>query len=60
MKRFYFLKRNPKIIFSMDLPTFRSTPDIEVGMPVSRANFCFAAVMPNALFQEKLKPNFPI
>jgi hypothetical protein len=29
-------------------------------MPVSRANFCFAAVIPRALFQLKLKPYFPI
>jgi len=35
-------------------------PFTEVGMPVSLANFCFAAVMPRALFQLKLNPNFPI
>ena len=41
-------------------PTFLSIPFTEVGIPVSRANFCFAAVIPSALFQLKLKPYFPI
>lgn len=34
-------------------PTLRSSPAREVGMPVERANFCFAAVMPTARFNEK-------
>lgn len=35
-------------------PTFRSTPDFVVGMPVCRANWRFAFVMPSNVFQ--LKP----
>lgn len=35
-------------------PTFRSTPDFVVGMPVCRANWRFAFVMPSSVFQ--LKP----
>lgn len=37
-------------------PIFRSSPAFDVGMPVSRANCCFACVMPNARFHEKLRP----
>ena len=40
----------------MVLPILRSNPVIEVGTPVSRANFCLACIMPNALFREKLRP----
>jgi hypothetical protein len=32
-------------------------PDLVVGIPVSRANFCFAELIPKALFQENEKPN---
>lgn len=35
-------------------PTFRSTPDFVVGIPVCRANWRFAFVMPSSVFQ--LKP----
>ncbi len=41
-------------------PSFLSTPDFKIGIPVCLTNFCFADVIPNALFQEKEKPNFPI
>lgn len=41
-------------------PSFLSTPVFDVGIPVFFANFCFAAVIPKALFHEKEKPNFPI
>ena len=40
------------------LPSFLSTPDLLVGMPVSLANLDLAAVMPKALFHEKEKPKF--
>lgn len=35
-------------------PTFRSTPDFVVGIPICRANWRFASVMPSSVFQ--LKP----
>ena len=38
------------------LPIFLSKPALLVGMPVSRANFCFIFVMPNALFNENDTP----
>ena len=37
-------------------PIFRSRPALLVGMPVSRANFCFIWVIPNALFKENDTP----
>ena len=40
------------------LPSFLSTPDLLVGMPVSLANLDLAAVMPKALFHEKENPKF--
>lgn len=53
---FYF----PNIDFNIILPIFRSSPTLEVGMPVSRAIFCFAWVMPNALFHENDRPGIPM
>jgi hypothetical protein len=50
----YFL---PNINFKILLPNFFSKPDFVVGIPVCRANFCLAEVMPKALFQENEKPN---
>ena len=44
----------------MEAPIFLSTPCREVGTPVFRAKFCFALVIPNALFQEKENPYLPI
>ena len=41
-------------------PIFRSTPAFEVGMPVVPAIFCFACVMPKALFHEKERPGMPV
>lgn len=38
------------------LPIFLSRPALLVGMPVSRANFCFIWVIPNALFNENDTP----
>ena len=40
------------------LPSFLSTPDLLVGMPVSLANLDLAAVIPKALFHEKENPKF--
>ncbi len=51
----YFL---PNKNFSSILPSFLSTPDLLVGMPVSLANLDLAAEMPKALFQEKENPKF--
>ena len=56
----YFLNKKPNSKLRIDLPTFLSTPETEVGKPVSRENLCLAEVIPKALFQEKLNPNFPI
>lgn len=33
---------------------FLSNPALEVGIPVSRANFCFTCVIPRDRFKEKL------
>ncbi len=49
-----------KNIFKMLEPIFRSNPLLVVGIPVFLANFCFAWVMPNNLFNENENPNFPI
>ena len=38
------------------LPIFLSSPLLEVGMPVFLLKFCFACVIPKALFQEKESP----
>ena len=43
-----------------DLPTFLSKPDCVVGVPVCLANFCFAPVIPSALFHEKENPYLSI
>ena len=54
---YFFLPNN---IFKIALPTLRSIPALEVGIPVLRANFCFACVMPNALLREKESPSIPV
>lgn len=51
--RFYFFPKSARIIM---LPSFRSTPARVVGIPVFRAKFCFARVIPNALFHENDRP----
>lgn len=53
----------PKMAFNTILPTFLSNPALEVGIPVSRANFCLACVIPSARFKENDTPgilNFDI
>lgn len=53
----------PKMAFNTILPTFLSNPALEVGIPVSRANFCLACVIPRARFKENETPgilNFDI
>lgn len=44
----------------MKPPIFRSIPDFEVGIPVLRPIFCFALVMPSALFHEKERPGIGV
>lgn len=46
----------PNIFFKIMLPTFLSSPLLEVGIPVFLLKFCFACVIPKALFQEKESP----
>lgn len=46
----------PKMAFSTIFPTFLSNPALEVGIPVSRANFCLACVIPSARFKENETP----
>jgi hypothetical protein len=48
--------RFPKIALSTKAPTLRSKPWRVVGIPVARAIFCLAAVIPTARFHEKDKP----
>ena len=50
----------PNNIFKKREPILRSTPALEVGTPVLRAKFCFALVIPNARFKEKLNPGIPV
>lgn len=55
----FFLKMALNTIF----PIFLSNPALEVGIPVSRANFCLACVIPSARFKENDTPgilNFDI
>lgn len=53
----YFLPIN---IFRMVFPIFRSTPAFDVGKPVDLAICCLTFVIPNARFQEKLKPGIGV
>ena len=46
----------PSIALMIVLPIFLSRPALLVGMPVSRANFCFIFVMPNARLSENDTP----
>ena len=46
----------PKIIFTIAAPIFRSIPDLLVGIPVSRANFCYTWVIPTIRFHENENP----
>lgn len=52
----YFFFFEPKTVFRTILPTFRSNPCLVIGIPVFRLIFCLAAVIPTALFREKLNP----
>ncbi len=57
----YLVERNeshffPNSAFKITFPNFRSTPALEVGMPVFFAIFLFTCVMPKARFKEKLRP----
>lgn len=53
---FFYFFLEPKIAFIMVLPTFRSNPCLVIGIPVFRLIFCLTAVIPTALFKEKLNP----
>lgn len=53
---YFFLKSSPQKKFINVLPTFFSTPLTEVSIPVSFANFCFAAVIPRAFGYCRKKP----
>ena len=44
----------------MALPIFLSRPDLVVGMPVLRAKFWRAWVMPKARFHENESPGIPV
>ena len=52
--------RLPKINLSTILPILPSRPCLVVGMPVVRANFWRALVMPKARFHEKDKPGMGV
>ena len=51
---FYFI--NLFAPLSIALPILRSRPCLDIGMPVARAIFCLACVIPNARFQENERP----
>ncbi len=44
----------------MVFPIFRSTPAFDVGKPVDLAICCLTFVIPNARFQEKLRPGIGV
>lgn len=46
----------PKMALNTIFPIFLSNPALEVGIPVSRANFCLACVIPSARFKENDTP----
>lgn len=46
----------PSKALMIAFPIFLSSPALLVGIPVSRANFCFIWVIPNALFNENDTP----
>ena len=46
--------------FNTIFPIFLSNPALEVGIPVSRANFCLACVIPKARFQENESSGIPV
>ena len=53
----------PKMASNTIFPTFLANPVLEVGIPVSRANFSLACVLPSARFKENETPgilNFDI
>ena len=50
-------RRFPKIAFNNSFPILRSNPPLVVGIPVFRANDCFAPLSPMARFQENENPN---
>lgn len=52
----YELLYLPKMLLIITLPIFLSSPALDVGIPVLRANCCFACVTPRALFQENDNP----
>ena len=54
---FYFF---PNSALRIMFPIFLSKPAFEVGMPVFLAICCFACVIPNARFNEKLRPGMGV
>ena len=44
----------------IELPILRSSPFLDIGIPVSRASLCFACEIPNALFHEKESPGMGV
>ncbi len=53
LRLFFFFPNRADITID---PTLRSSPPRVVGMPVARAIFCLAALMPTALFSENDNP----
>ena len=56
----FLLEEVGSSISNTALPTFLSRPAFVVGMPVLRANFCLAAVIPSARFQLNDNPGIPV
>lgn len=50
----------PNSAFMISFPIFRSTPALDVGMPVFFAISLLTCVMPNARFHEKLRPGMGV
>lgn len=50
----------PKSILMIAPPIFLSIPCLVIGIPVFRLIFCFACVIPSALFQENISPGIGV
>ena len=50
----------PKSFLMIAPPIFLSIPCLVIGIPVFRLIFCFACVIPSALFQENVSPGIGV
>jgi len=63
MKLYYYCTKSRYLIpfvrnLMMEFPILRSIPALDICTPVARLMSCFAFVIPNARFHEKLRPGW--